>query len=277
MCQNKMEFQYCCFLGCCFFVMLLYWIYDSLSSENIILHIKTEMDFQILQESEINQFQTLKQNKFISNIENITILIGLSPIRSGSSYIHSLLQYSFDLLHYNSIESNPIELHYWDRCIIPYHNYFENDINSNDNNCNFNDYLSKFIHFDNITNDKLDTNNYKYILFENTHSYIRYYHSCYLLSHYSKLYNIKFYLSLRNPTDRTWYEYWMHFNFKYNNSNNIHINKMIDTIDDEIDTFPHSYPKYQKLLDYIKINNSSYAFNNKDINEEKVIDLWIDA
>ena len=283
MCKSRLEFQYCCFIICCFFCMLLYQIYDSLSSDNVVLHIQTQMDIHIMQEME-QQTIPSNINQFVSNTDNLTILIGLSPHKCGSIYFHDLLKQSFDILKYHYIENDKIEMRYWDRCMIPYYNYFESDSSHNlnskkdDGGCNFNGYLSKFLEASN-TND-LDTNN-KYILFEHTPSYIRYYHSCYLLSHYSKLYNINFYVSFRNPSLRTWYEYWMHFNYKWSYNKTVDVNKMIEHINDDIDSFPKTYPKYQKLLNYIKIdddnNNTSNVSSNDDIDEEKVVDLWIDA
>eukprot|EP00484_Ammonia_sp_Unknown_P024121 CAMPEP_0197046270 /NCGR_PEP_ID=MMETSP1384-20130603/22001_1 /TAXON_ID=29189 /ORGANISM="Ammonia sp." /LENGTH=55 /DNA_ID=CAMNT_0042478023 /DNA_START=1 /DNA_END=165 /DNA_ORIENTATION=- len=53
---------------------------------------------------------------------------------------------------------------------------------------------------------------------------------------------------------------------------------MSQHIHSDLKAFPHSYPKYQRLFDYIAIRNESLLLgSNADIDEEKVVDLWIDA
>jgi len=59
------------------------------------------------------------------------------------------------------------------------------------------------------------------------------------------------------------------------------------TIHHDLDEFRDSYPKYQKLLDYIRIDrgqkeaghhlNERVLIDNMDLNESEIVELWIDA
>ena len=289
MCKSRLEFQYCCILISLFFFMGLYQFYDSISSSNVILHIQSEMKFRIttdiLNPSTDDELHT----------DNLTVLIGLTPYNCGSNHIANLLENIMDELQYKYIQRD--RLRYWDRCMLPYYQYFDNTANTlvpvsqiNDQSgCNYHHYLTKFA--DSLS-DKLDTTQNMYYFFERTPGYIRYYHSCYLLAHYAASYRLYFYISLRNPTHRTWYEYAMYFNTKpllHHDGSGVHraatLNKMNSTIHHDLDQFADHYPKYQKLMDYIRIDrgqtgrhiDAKMVVSNMDLNESEIVNLWIDA
>ena len=195
--------------------------------------------------------------------QNITIIIGISPNKCGSTYIYQILKDKLQNLKYNLIDPSNMELSYWDNCILPINNY----------DCTMKDYLVKGYGKD------MDFMNTSIIFMEKTPGYIKWYHSTYLLLHNAHLYNMYFYICLRNPIKRLWSYYWMiQWRMIYSNRMNLTYKKyiktemgsIVDKIEYDMDMFPNSYPKYQTLLDYLKLDYHR-------INESKVVSLWKEA
>ena len=252
MCKSRLEFQYCCWLISLFFCMGLYQFYDSVSSSNVILHIQSEMEFRITTDN-----KHLRPDDEL-HTENLTVLIGLTPYNCGSAHIANLLDTTLKSLHYHYIQRD--RLRYWDRCMLPYYQYFDGTSNSNtlvpakqlhdDNGCNYHHYLTKFT--DSLP-DKFDSSANMYYFFERTPGYIRYYHSCYLLAHYAASYHLYFYISLRNPTHRTWYEYASKFDtdvllhqHKNGGTRAMILTQMNQQIDSDLDRFARLKCKCQR-------------------------------
>ena len=204
-------------------------------------------------------------NNSVKN-QNFFFLVGISPNKCASSSVYHALKKSLHELHvqYNIFYPVPgihPELKYWDRCIPP-------------TSCSWTDYLKLFSHKNNDNVNVFNSSNYnsnltfKYILYEKTTSLLRYYHAAYLLSGYSDIHNMYFYISLRNPINRAWSEYWMHLRHYFNRSDEKDIAQMIGKIFYDFNSFSSNYPKYNKVLNAIRHN---------DIDEKYVIKLWIDA
>eukprot|EP00483_Globobulimina_turgida_P011607 UN11629 len=96
-----------------------------------------------------------------------------------------------------------------------------------------------------------------------------------ILSNYATIYNIKFYIVLRAPSDRTWSNYWMFYKNKYSITDIADIHRMANLIDRELTAFSADHPKYQSVLHYISCDN--YNRSVTDYNEQTVVALWIKA
>ena len=272
-------------LGCIF--CIIYTIYSSIQSGNVVSYLQPHLDATITSDLDHSVTNLLRNNS------NMTFLIGLSPNKCGSSYLIRLLDRFLRKLKYEVISHRAhFELKYWDYCplfdsIPPWTTqYYKDWLKNTDQadkierlstNCSFDGYLQKFV--EGSTRDKSLLNKYLHnvsrdhlYLLEKTPTYIRYYHSLYLLSEYAhSMRTLYFYISLRNPNDRLWSNYWMDYQWKYNASDPSHIQSMIRLIEDEVDRFPNAHSKYQRVLDAIKMENGP------DIDELNVVQLWKEA
>eukprot|EP01083_Nonionella_stella_P313797 1128012_1 len=247
--------------SCCTKQRVWYWCGLCVIFCSLILYVGYIHSSLVLSLVETRVAKSIQDTTALAN-RNVTILIGVSPNKCGSSYFHYALESTFDALHYHALHNTHSEVKYWDRCIA--------------RSCDMQQYLHAFV--DNITQD-LNTTQYKYktiILFEKSPLLIRMYHSAYLLAHYAQSYSIYLYGSLRNPADRTWSQYWMDYGWMFNKTKSEDIHKMIDKISSDYDSFAYKSPKYQKVIDFIRITNAS-QMHNDDVDEAELVELYIHA